>query len=147
MSYTYKYERAAITVDGVIFGVDGAQISVLLIQRRNEPFQNNWALPGGFFDIADDSTEDAVARELQEETGLSGLNLEQFFTFSKRGRDPRERTISIAYWAIVDMNKMHPKAADDAKAVRWYQLSELPELAFDHAQIIAKAVESSGVLG
>ena len=96
---------------------------------------------------ADDSTEDAVARELQEETGLSGLNLEQFFTFSKRGRDPRERTISIAYWAVVDMNQMHPKAADDAKAVRWYQLSELPELAFDHAQIIAKAVESSGVLG
>lgn len=142
MSHTYEYERAAITVDGVIFGVDGAQISVLLIQRRNEPFQDKWALPGGFFDMDDDSAEDAAARELQEETGLSGLSLEQFFTFSKKGRDPRGRTISIAYWAVVDMGKMRPEAADDAKAVQWYRFAELPDLAFDHARIIEKAAEA-----
>lgn len=142
MSFTYKYERAALTVDGVIFGLSGEELSVLLIQRKNEPFRDQWALPGGFFDMEDESAEQAAARELREETGISGLELEQFFTFSKQGRDPRGRTISIAYSAVVERKSLNPVAADDAKAVQWITVAELGDLAFDHAEIISTALDA-----
>ncbi len=140
MSYSYKYERAALTVDGVIFGFSGSELSVLLIQRRNEPFRDMWALPGGFFDMDDESAGEAAARELREETGISGLELEQFFTFSKKGRDPRGRTVSIAYCAVVERDSVKPVAADDAKAVEWLLVEKLQGLAFDHAEIVSKAL-------
>lgn len=138
MPYTYKHPRPAITVDCVIFGKDPDD-HLLLIQRKNPPYQNCWALPGGFLD-PDEAPEVAAARELEEETGLKGIPLTQFHTFGAPSRDPREHVISIAHYAIVNKKDHYPQAADDAAAVEWFPVNKLPELAFDHASIIETAI-------
>jgi 8-oxo-dGTP diphosphatase len=134
-------ERPAIsvTVDIVLFKQEeNKTLFILLIRRRNEPFQNAWALPGGFVE-ADEDLETAARRELEEETGLHAGTLEQLYAFGTPGRDPRGRTISIAYTGMADPESQL-KAGDDAAETRWYNVMELPELAFDHREIIQKAV-------
>lgn len=137
MPHTYEYPRPALTVDAVVFGVDEEGLKLLLIERRDDPFKDCWALPGGFVDVdLDNTAEDAVARELREETALSNLYLEQLYTFSKRGRDPRERVVSVAYYGLVRPKDLKPTAGDDAKEVEWFRVDKLPKLAFDHKDIV-----------
>jgi 8-oxo-dGTP diphosphatase len=138
MAYTYKYPHPAVTVDAVVFGYDAADLKVLLIQRQAAPFQSHWALPGGFVNI-DEALEDAARRELAEETGLEAPYLEQLYTFGAPPRDPRERVISVAYYALVNLAHHAVRAASDAKNVAWFRVAELPSLAFDHADILAVA--------
>ncbi len=140
MKYTYSYARAALTVDCVIFGFDGDCIQLLFIQRALEPFQGQWALPGGFVHV-DESVEAAAQRELLEETGLSGVFLEQLYTFGQLNRDPRERVVSVAYFALVNLFSHTPLAATDAADARWFPMHTLPELAFDHALIVDTALK------
>lgn len=140
MPFTYEYPRPAMTVDCVVFGFDGGGLQVLLIRRALEPFQGSWALPGGFVDM-DEDLDQAARRELQEETHLSQVYLEQLFTFGTPGRDPRGRVVSVAYYALVRPDQ-HPATGDsDASEAAWHPVDQLPPLAFDHTQIIAKALE------
>jgi 8-oxo-dGTP diphosphatase len=141
MPHTYEYPRPAVTVDCVVFGLDlsAADLKILLIQRSGEPFANHWALPGGFVDM-DETLDAAAKRELQEETGLSRLYLEQLYTFGDPGRDPRDRVITVAYYALVKLTDFNPRAASDAKDVAWFAVSDLPPLAFDHDQVIETAL-------
>lgn len=137
--YSYKYPHPAVTADCVIFGFDGVNISVLLIERGIDPFKGAWALPGGFMNI-DESIEECARRELEEETGLSDVPVEQFYTFSAVGRDPRERVITVAHYALVRMTDV--KGGDDATSAAWFPCSALPPLAFDHDAILKKALSS-----
>ena len=140
MPFTYEYPRPALTVDCVVFGFDGGGLQVLLIRRALEPFLGSWALPGGFVDM-DEDLDQAARRELQEETHLSRVFLEQLFTFGTPGRDPRGRVVSVAYYALVRPDQ-HPATGDsDASEAAWHPVDQLPPLAFDHTQIIAKALE------
>ena len=134
MSFTYEYPHPAVTVDCVVFGYDDSDLKVLLIQRGMEPFKGRWALPGGFVGIGED-LEAAARRELREETGLDDLFLEQLFTFGEPQRDPRERVISVAYYALVTLTDHAVRAASDADCVAWFAVADLPDLAFDHEQI------------
>ena len=139
MPHTYQYPRAALTVECVVFGFDGGELQVLLIKRALPPFQGKWALPGGFVQVAE--TLDAAARrELVEETGLTNVFLEQLYTFGAVNRDPRERVVSVAYYALVKLSDHQARAATDAAQARWFSLSQLPQLAFDHAGIVATAL-------
>lgn len=140
MSYTYKYPRGALTTDCVVFGFDDAELKVLLIERGQAPFKGAWALPGGFVKL-DETLEQAARRELYEETGLSNVFLEQLYTFGAVHRDPRERVVSVAYYALVKSSGHEARAATDAANARWFPISEIPKLAFDHAEILRTAVE------
>lgn len=141
MTYTYEYPRPALTVDCVVFGWDGERLKILLIQRKEAPFQNSWALPGGFVQM-DEELEDAARRELKEETDLSGMFLEQLFTFGTPLRDPRGRVVTVAYYALINLHRHEaPKGGTDAKAAAWFPIKGLPNLAFDHAQILDHALE------
>jgi 8-oxo-dGTP diphosphatase len=135
--YSYDYPRPALTVDLAI-ATREARPRVLLIRRNKEPFAGSWALPGGFVD-ENERLADAARRELEEETGVSVADLEQLYTVGDPGRDPRGWTVSVAYLARVDPGVLKPMAADDADAVSWFPLDELPPLAFDHAMILARA--------
>lgn len=139
MPHTYQYPRAALTVDCVVFGFDGGDLKVLLIQRALEPFKGKWALPGGFVHV-DETLDDAARRELTEETGLENVFLEQLFTFGAVKRDPRERVVSVAHYALVKLADHKAKAATDAVNAEWFPISKLPKLAFDHADIVATAL-------
>ena len=140
MPFTYQYPRAALTVDCVVFGFDEGALKVLLIRRGIEPYKNHWALPGGF--VSPDETLDAAAlRELREETGLSDVYLEQLYTFGEIKRDPRERVISVAYFALVRRADHLPAAATDAAEAAWFEVEKIPSLAFDHAEILKLALE------
>lgn len=110
---------------------------VLLIQRGNDPFRGKWGLPGGFVET-DEKILDAAHRELEEETGISGLSLKQFQTYGDPGRDPRGRIVSVVHWARLK-EKPPARAGDDAADARWYHLNDLPQLAFDHARILEDA--------
>lgn len=132
--YSYKYPRAALTTDAIVFVKEKNEIFVLLIERGNEPFKNKWALPGGFIEM-DELLETACKRELQEETGLVVVKMTQFKTYDTIDRDPRHRTISVVYFAELDI-KQQVKGGDDAARARWIPISNLPELAFDHKQIL-----------
>jgi 8-oxo-dGTP diphosphatase len=138
--YCYEYPRPAVTTDCVVFSYSGEILNVLLIQRRNEPFKDMWALPGGFMQM-DESAEECAQRELLEETGIKTVELEQLYTFTDINRDPRERTISIAYSAIVNGNDHNLSAGDDAANTKWFSTNELPQLAFDHQHIFNLALE------
>ena len=141
MPYTYEYPRPMATVDAIVVRPGeraGALGEVLLVRRRHEPFRGMWALPGGFVDM-DEDLPDAARRELMEETGLEVDTLEQFRTFGKPGRDPRGRQITVAYIALVSREIPSPRAGDDAAEARWFPLDALPELAFDHAEVLAEA--------
>ncbi len=140
--YSYEYPRPALTVDCVIFGFDQTQeLRVLLIRRKHEPFQSHWALPGGFVEM-DEDLDTAARRELQEETGLTDVFIEQLYTFGSPLRDPRGRVISVAYYALVNLNAHQAKAADDAEEAEWHKVFALPaDLAFDHAQVMQMAIQ------
>jgi len=141
MAYTYSYPRPSVTVDCVIFGLDDQQeLNVLLIERKNPPYAGQWALPGGFVDL-DEDLESAALRELEEETGVRDLFIEQLYTFGNPGRDPRGRVISVAYFALVNLEQHPVRAADDARTVRWFQVHQLPALAFDHHTIFTVALQ------
>lgn len=142
MSYTYEYPRPAVTVDCVVFGFDDKEpdLKVLLIQRAAEPYKNCWALPGGFVDM-DEPVETAAMRELEEETGLTDVFLEQLYTFGNPGRDPRGRVISVAYYALIAPADKKITAASDAKNVQWFSVNELPVLAFDHDLILQTGLQ------
>ena len=138
MSYTYKYPHPAVTTDIVIFTIRQDELKVLLVKRANMPFQGEWALPGGFVNL-DESLEEGARRELAEETGVSGVYLEQLYTFGTPDRDPRERVITVAYYALIPTDEVEIRAATDAEGVSWYGMEELPTLAFDHAEILYAA--------
>ena len=137
MSYTYKYPRPAVTADCVVITKE-AEPKVLLIQRGGEPFKGCWAFPGGFMNM-DETTEQCAIRELEEETGLQVSNVILIGAYSKVDRDPRGRTISVAYLAIVD-NSLEVTGQDDAAKAEWWPLSALPQLAFDHEEIMQDAI-------
>ena len=134
--YTYEYPHAAITSDSVVFGFDGSKLNILLIERGVNPHKGKWALPGGFMRI-DETIEECAKRELMEETGLDDVYLEQFHVFSSVHRDPRERVVTVAFIAMVRKSEYHLLAGDDAAKACWFAIDELPELAFDHAEIVA----------
>lgn len=140
MPHTYKYARPALTVDCVIFGLDEDDLKVLLIQRDQDPFAGQWAIPGGFVEVGE-SPETAAKRELSEETGLKRIFLEQLYTFGDPDRDPREHIVTIAYYALVNILNHKVQAATDARDAAWFPMSDLPPLAFDHAKILATAQE------
>lgn len=141
MSYVYKHPRPALTVDCVVFGLDRQNmLKVMLIQRNLPPFQNCWALPGGFVRL-NESLEMAALRELQEETGLEQIFLEQLYTFGTVDRDPRERVVTVAYYALVNLDEYEVKAASDASDAAWFPISGLPSLAFDHDRILTIALD------
>lgn len=135
--YTYDYPRPAVTTDCVIFGYDGKELKVLLIERGIEPFKGCWAFPGGFLNMDEDALAGA-RRELKEETGLENAFIEQFHTFSEPGRDPRGRVITIAHYALVKIQDV--KGGDDAAQARWFPIGEVPPLAFDHDRILRMAM-------
>ncbi|NIP73678.1 MAG: NUDIX hydrolase [Gammaproteobacteria bacterium] len=136
--YTYKYPHPAMTVDVVIFTIRDNRLKLLLIQRAGEPYEGKWALPGGFV-RPDEGLDEAAQRELEEETGVGGVYLEQLYTFGEPDRDPRERVITVAYYALVPSGRLRLRAATDAEAVGWFGLDERPALAFDHDEIVAMA--------
>ncbi len=138
---TYKYPRPALTTDALILGFDEqtTELKVLLIKRKNEPFKGKWAIPGGFVDM-DETVEQCAKRELQEETGLTLNNLEQFFVASKVDRDPRGRTVSVVFWAILPID-YSLEAADDAADLQWFNIEKIPQMAFDHSDIIKLATK------
>ena len=138
MPHTYEYPRPALTVDAVVFGFDDQDLKILLIQRGAQPFAGRWALPGGFVHM-DETLEEAVRRELQEETGLQKVFLEQLYTFGATDRDPRGRVVSVAYYALTKLADHHVLAATDAKDAAWFPLADLPPLAFDHERILETA--------
>jgi len=139
--YIYDWPRPTVSVDAVVFTLSCNKAKVLLINRGNEPFRGQWALPGGFVDI-DEELEDAVVRELEEETGLADVALEQMHTFGKCGRDPRGRQITIAFMGIATKGQDKIKAGDDAAQVRWFDIEKLPkDMAFDHYEIVKFAIE------
>lgn len=138
MTYTYDYPHPAVTTDVVIFTIRQDELKVLLVKRALAPFEGTWALPGGFVN-PDESLEEGARRELEEETGVSGVFLEQLYTFGAPDRDPRERVITVAYYALIPTDTVEIRAASDAEGVSWFGLHELPELAFDHRDILDMA--------
>ncbi len=139
--YVYEWPGPMVTVDAVVFRRAGGQTQVLLINRGHEPYKGKWAVPGGFIEI-DEELEDAVARELQEETGLTGVRLEQMRTFGRCGRDPRGRQISIAFTGLATEGHDNIRAGDDAAKAQWFDVEKLPEdMAFDHDEMIACGIK------
>ncbi len=134
----FRMPMLTMTTDIVIFTIRDERLEVLLIQRGNPPFQGQWALPGGL--VEEDEDIDVCAhRELEEETGVSGVSLEQLHAFGKPDRDPRGRMVTVAYFTLVRPDRLKPKAASDAANVQWFGIDALPRLAFDHAEIIPMA--------
>ncbi len=133
------HPRPSVTVDAVIFALRDDDLQVLLIKRKHPPFQGMWAIPGGFVEI-DEPLETAARRELLEETGLTGVGLEQLYTFGDPDRDPRGRVITVAYFAAVQAGAAVPRAGDDAADVCWWSIYHLPPLASDHGKILSYAL-------
>lgn len=139
MAYSYQYPRPALTVDCVVFGIDQGDLKLLLIERDLEPFRGAWALPGGFVHV-DETLEEAARRELAEETGIRSVFLEQLYTFGSVDRDPRERVVTVAYYALVNLKDHEIKASTDARDAAWFSAFEAQGLAFDHDMIIDMAL-------
>ena len=137
MAYTYKYPRPAVTADCIVITKE-AEPKVLLIQRGDQPFKGGWAFPGGFMNM-DETTEQCAVRELEEETGLRLSKIQQIGAYSKVDRDPRGRTVTVAYLAVIDA-PVAVTGQDDAAKAEWWPLSSLPILAFDHDEIISDAI-------
>ncbi len=140
MKYCYDYPHPAVTTDIVIFTVIDDALKVLLIKRRDEPFKDHWAIPGGFLDM-DENLDECAQRELEEETGIRDVYLEQLYTYGDVDRDPRERVISVAYYALISREGQHIQAGDDAAEAEWFDVDDLPKLAFDHARVMEMAIE------
>lgn len=144
-AHAYRAEdfpRPSVTVDVVILTLEDGALRILLVRRKNWPFAGMWALPGGFLNM-DESLEHAARRELEEETGVADIYLEQLYTFGDPGRDPRTRVITVVYYALIDAARLGVKvrAADDAADARWFPLYDLPPLAFDHAEIVDYTIQ------
>ncbi len=142
MKYCYDYPRPTVTTDVVLFAGVKNKVSsgkVLLIKRKNEPFQGKWAFPGGFVDM-DEDLEPAALRELEEETSIKDVSISQFKTYGAVDRDPRHRTISVVFIGFID-HEVTAKAMDDAQDAQWFDVDDLPELAFDHERILAEILE------
>lgn len=137
--FYYKYPHPAVTADCVIFGFDGLNLKVLLIQRGIEPFKGRWAFPGGFMQM-DETIEECARRELREETGLVINTVEQFHIFSDVNRDPRERVLTVAHYALVRLADV--EGGDDAARAQWFAQDEIPSLAFDHDRILRMALST-----
>jgi len=137
MSCTYPFPRPAVTVDIIIFRLSDDTPELLLIERGNDPYKGQWALPGGFVD-KNEALEHAAARELEEETGLTNILLTQMHTFGNPGRDPRGHTIAVVYVGYLT-NEAEAKAGDDAARVEWFKIDQLPPMAFDHNMIVEMA--------
>ena len=129
-----------LSVDAIVFGYEAGSISILLIKRKYEPFKGKWAIPGGFV-LNDESLEEAVERELKEETGIKINYLEQLYTFGKPNRDPRGRVVSIAYFGLIRPNAFKIFASTDAEQAQWFNINDLPELSFDHKEILDAAIK------
>ena len=129
-----------LSVDAVVFGYESGTISILLIKRKYEPFKGKWAIPGGFV-LNDESLEEAVERELKEETGVEINYLEQLYTFGNPKRDPRSRIVSVAYFGLIHPNAFKIIASTDAEEVQWFQIDQLPELSFDHKEILELSIK------
>lgn len=138
MPYTYDYPRLALTVDAVVFRQNKGRLEVLLIKRKHDPFEGMWALPGGFVDM-EETCEQAIVRELKEETNLLCTGLKQLHTFSTLGRDPRGRTVSVTFFGEVRTENSSVLGGDDASEARWFPLDKLPHLAFDHIEGVTMA--------
>jgi 8-oxo-dGTP diphosphatase len=139
--YIYDWPRPMAAADAAVFGFFAGKAKLLLVNRKYEPFKGKWALPGGFVNI-DEELDDAVARELAEETGLVGVPLEQIHTAGKVGRDPRGRVITVVFMGIATKGQNKLKAGDDAAKVRWFNIEKLPkDLAFDHNEVVRFAIE------
>lgn len=136
--YSYEYPRPALTADAMVLTFNGKGLEILLIQRGIEPYKGSWALPGGFMKM-DETIEQCTARELEEETSLKDVYLQQFGCFSTVNRDPRGRVVTVASYALV--RKSEVRGGDDAMDARWFEIDNLPELAFDHHIIIEKGLE------
>ena len=137
--FCYDYPRPAVTVDIVVFRGDA--LDVLLIQRKHPPFEGHWALPGGFIEM-EESLETSALRELAEETGVTDVALTEVGAFGAPSRDPRGRVITIAYATVVEKSTLDIEAGSDASEVAWFSNTDLPKLAFDHSEIIRKALET-----
>ena len=136
-TYTYEYPRPAVTCDCVVFRYEGSTLKALLIERGGDPYKGYWALPGGFLNM-DENAEQGALRELEEETGLKLPHATEFGCFSEVDRDPRGRTISIAYYAFTEETEV--RGLDDAAKAQWFAIDEIPPLAFDHDLILKKAL-------
>ena len=143
MKYCYEYPRPAVTVDAVVLVNKDGENSILLIERKHAPYQGFYALPGGFVE-EDETLEEAIARELREETNLVLNNLKQFRAYSRPDRDPRGRTISVIFVSHIDAFP-DAVAGDDASAVKWFSLNHLPQLAFDHGEIVDDIMKSMNI--
>ncbi len=140
MSYTYDYPRPALTVDAVVFRKTTEHLEVLLIQRKNYPFAGMWALTGGFVEM-EETVEEAVVRELEEETNLKVEGLKQLHTFSELGRNPRGRIISVTFYGTTSFENSKVTGSDDAADAKWFSINEIPRLAFDHIFAVQMAIE------
>ena len=138
MACTYKYPRPSVTADCIVFTKE-PDAKVLLIQRADEPYKGSWAFPGGFMNM-DETTEQCAIRELEEETGLKLCKIHQIGAYSRVDRDPRGRTVTVAYLAVIDAPR-EVIGQDDAAKAEWFLLSDLPHLAFDHYDIIQDAIK------
>lgn len=143
MKHCYDYPRPAVTADIIILKKSNDQQFVLLIERKHPPFEGMWALPGGFLEM-DETLEDAALRELQEETGIMGIELKQFHTFSKVDRDPRHRTITTVFIGYTNDN-LYVEAGDDAAKAQWFSMDKLPPLAFDHGEVMEMVKKNPGI--
>ncbi len=135
-----SYPKPSVTVDITVFTIKDSRLKILLIKRNLAPFQNSWALPGGFVRM-DESLENAAQRELEEETGVRDVYLEQLYTFGGPNRDPRGRVITVAYMALVNSDKLDLHPSTDASDAQWFDAYSLPELAFDHSSILHYALK------
>ena len=138
LKYCYQYPHPALAADCVIFGFDDNDLKILLIERGQDPHKGKWAFPGGFMNM-DETAEQCASRELEEETGLKEVAVEQFYTLSDVNRDPRERVLSVAHYAIIRLSDV--KGGDDAIKAKWFSLDEIPSLAFDHEFMFQKAIQ------
>jgi len=139
--FSYRHPHPAVTTAVVIFTIIKDRLKVLLVRRSRPPFTGEWALPGGFVDLEED-LEASANRALERETGAQGVYLEQLYTFGRPNRDPRERVIAVAYYALVPSERV-PLRVDDA-AVNWFPVDDRPPVAFDHEEIIASAIRRLG---
>ncbi|MEM6551111.1 MAG: NUDIX domain-containing protein [Planctomycetota bacterium] len=140
MTATYEFPRPALTVDIVVFALDEDDLKVMLIERDLKPYAGRWALPGGFVRV-DETLDNAARRELKEETGLKDIYLEQLYTFGETRRDPRERVVTVAYYALVNLEGHDVRASTDARNAAWFAASDPPKLAFDHEAILETALD------
>ena len=134
------YEKPSVTVDIIVFTIKDNDLKVLLVKRGIEPFKDKWAIPGGFIKL-NENIEDAAKRELEEETGVKGVYLEQLYTFGDVNRDPRGRVITVSYFALINSEKLSLKAATDTSDAKWFSILDLPPLAFDHNKILEYAIQ------